>query len=174
MKHINTLFLNLLSVAILSLSSSHGFAQSCNDAILPTTPDHRFVVSGSEVEDLWTGLIWQRCSVGLNWDGSTCSQGTADTRFTWSQALVLGGTEWRLPNIKELISIIEFSCSYTSINESVFPNTSNQYWSSTYSYSGSERYSRDGGALTASFNEAHFGNRVITAYANVRLVRDGD
>jgi hypothetical protein len=32
-------------------------------------PQTRFILRGSEVVDTKTGLIWQRCSLGMTWDG---------------------------------------------------------------------------------------------------------
>jgi len=84
-----------------------------------------------------TGLLWQRCSAGLNND-TTCS-GYAYSYYTWSQAisycssLSLGGKTWRLPTITELKSLVDYGkSSYPSIDTTVFPNTqSYYYWSST-------------------------------------------
>jgi hypothetical protein len=82
------------------------------------------------VTDLQTGLIWQRCSVGKSWDGTTCS-GRATTH-NWSEALAMAADDWRLPNIKELMSIAETACVEPAVNLTVFPATaSSEYWSSS-------------------------------------------
>ena len=60
-----------------------------------------------------TGLTWKRCAEGQSWNGSTCT-GIAST-YSWSAALQLepdmvtfvGFSDWRLPNLKELGSIVE-------------------------------------------------------------------
>jgi len=98
-----------------------------------------FTVSsdGNEVTDQKTGLIWRRCAEGMNWDGITCA-GVAAT-YTHEAALqhaVLQasgtGTTWRLPNVKELASIIDDSRSIPAIDLSVFPATPpNLFWSAS-------------------------------------------
>jgi len=70
------------------------------------------------VTDPTTGLQWMRCSMGQTWDGvnSTCT-GTAST-YTFDQANALTGTvtfagqsDWRVPTIQELQTILVLSVS---------------------------------------------------------------
>ncbi|MFY9329424.1 MAG: DUF1566 domain-containing protein [Georgfuchsia sp.] len=92
---------------------------------------------GQEVTDSQTGLIWRRCAEGMAWDGSTCA-GTAST-FTHENALVRAQTEvvasgkaWRLPNVKELSSIVDRSRINPPIDTTAFPATPvNWFWSSS-------------------------------------------
>lgn len=105
-------------------------AQECNENALRDTPDSQFEVNGDEVLDLKTGLTWKRCSVGQDWDGTTCSG--SPKNFTWEGALEQAANEWRVPNVKELTSIIEASCVSPAINVTVFPNTPGiSYWTSS-------------------------------------------
>ena len=98
----------------------------CN--IQSLNPDYNYqnVVGsgGTEVIDLKTNLIWQRCAIGQTWDGTTCL-GQAKS-MTWLQGLKAAqalGSGYRMPNLRELLSIHEANCSEPSINENIFPNT---------------------------------------------------
>jgi hypothetical protein len=58
--------------------------------------------------------------------------------MTWQLAmqtcknLNLGGRVWRLPNINELYTLVDYNNSSNSINTLVFPNPSDSFhWSST-------------------------------------------
>jgi hypothetical protein len=84
------------------------------------------------VTDTSTGLMWQ--------------QTTSSTKMTWEQSLAyceglnLGGhADWRLPTIKELQSLVDYSRDNPSINTTYFPNTvASIYWSSTTYANGTE------------------------------------
>ena len=79
-------------------------------------------------------------SNGLTWEVKT-DDGSArdkDNTYTWQEALdyceglTLGGhADWRLPNMKELCSLLDLSRYNPCINTTYFPNTSSNYWSST-------------------------------------------
>ncbi|TCT21539.1 List-Bact-rpt repeat protein [Thiobaca trueperi] len=99
--------------------------------------ESRFVDNGNgTVVDHATGLMWGKCSEGQ--DVSHCT-GQANTGLTWQQALTaakdsrLGGySDWRLPNAKELQSLVDYSHDAPSIDLTYFPNTpSLEFWSSS-------------------------------------------
>lgn len=160
----------LLAAALPALA-----VQTCPANNVPSTPGADFTINGDgTVTHGKTGLVWQRCLLGQTWDGTTCS-GSASTH-TWANALqaatsnrFAGQGDWRLPNIKEVLSIVERSCYSPAINATLFPNPPVGYlWSATsyvvlpaYAWAA---YFGDGTASTL--------NRSNT-YA-VRLVRDGD
>jgi hypothetical protein len=85
-----------------------------------------------------TGLVWQACSVGQTWDGTngTCT-GTAKS-YTYANAMKVtsdfaGKTDWRVPNIVELNSIVDLKKYSPAINKSLFPQmpTDGHYITST-------------------------------------------
>ena len=82
-----------------------------------------------------TGLVWQRCSVGQTWTGSTCS-GSAGS-YSYDAALALtsnlaGHSDWRVPTANELAGIVKYDTYSPAINTTLFPNTpNNAFWSSS-------------------------------------------
>ncbi|WP_108945699.1 Lcl domain-containing protein [Shewanella halifaxensis] len=101
------------------------------------TPDARYIVhNDGTVTDLATELMWAQCVVGLS--GVSCDSGTAQS-MNWASALehaqtsgLAGYSDWRLPNIKELYSLVDFNRVEPSINLNVFPATTVEYtWSSS-------------------------------------------
>jgi hypothetical protein len=80
--------------------------------------------------------MWMKCSYGLS--DSSCSTGSA-TAYNWNNALAQcegldfgGQTDWRLPNVNELLSILNYSTLNPAINSTYFPGTlSENYWTST-------------------------------------------
>ncbi len=125
--------LTLATLMALTTTLSHG--QTCNPNIAREAPDSRYqLLNGdTEVKDSQTGLIWQRCSLGQTWSGTSCT-GTAAT-YNWVNTLQTAknmGNDWRVPNVKELDSLVEEACYNAAINETYFPNTvSSSYWSSS-------------------------------------------
>ena len=79
---------------------------------------------GGTVTDTATGLMWQQDEAGLmNWE----------TALSYCENLQLAGyDDWRLPNINELQSLVDYSTYYPAIDHYAFPNAvSSLYWSST-------------------------------------------
>lgn len=129
----------ILTIATTTLVSNLVYA-SCASTNPQTTPIENFFLDDQKgtALDYTTNLMWTRCQVGKTWSGSSCD-GTATTT-NWrnahqiAQASEYGGySDWRIPNIKEILTIVEYSCSLPALNTTIFPNTPNDgsLWSST-------------------------------------------
>ena len=135
----------LLFGSVLALQTAWVAAQTCNDQVVATTPSSAFEVhNDGTVTHTTTGLMWKVCAEGQTWAAGRCI-GTVTTH-TWdsalqiSQTLNAGGgypstsnyTNWRLPNIKELKSIVELKCYNPAMNETVFSEAAaSWFWSSS-------------------------------------------
>jgi hypothetical protein len=106
-------------------------------SVIEATPTSAFVIhNDGTVTHTLTGLMWKQCPQGLS--GTACDIGGA-IWGNWQNALKAAATDttagygdWRLPNRKELESIVE-TCGYDpAINLVVFPATpSHNFWSSS-------------------------------------------
>lgn len=175
-KRTAALALSLLTAGFLPATSAHA---ACNPYAPQTTPSAAFEVHGDgTVTHLSTGLMWKVCSEGQGWAADGSCSGTASSH-TWQEALQLvqtlnagGGfathTDWRLPNLKELKSIVEHACSSPAINDTIFNNTpSSYYWSS----SPNAAYSTSAWGVDFGYGSASSGDR--TSILHARLVRGG-
>ena len=113
--------ITLITLMALTATLSHG--QTCNPNIVREALDSRYQLlnGNTEVKDTQTGLIWQRCSLGQTWTGTSCT-GTAAI-YNWANVLQTAknmGNDWRVPNIKELDSLVEEACYNAAINETFF------------------------------------------------------
>jgi len=125
--------------------------------------NHLLINGDGTVTDTTTGLMWQRATAGeMKWEAaiSYCE----DLNFS-------GYDDWRLPNLKELRSIVDFSRFGPAIDTTVFPDT--MLWG----YHSSTTYVCSPDSVMA----IHFGlgadthslvNSKLTAYY-VRAVRGG-
>jgi hypothetical protein len=122
--------------------------------------------NGSEVTDTKTGLIWRRCSEGQSWSAGACS-GTAAS-YTHEQALAQAKTQtgWRLPNVKELSSLVDSSRVNPAIDITAFPATpSSWYWSAS-PFAGNAAL-----AWGVNFGSGGVSLNLRDGYGQVRLVR---
>ena len=127
------------------------------------------------VTDSVTGLTWQQDddAVVKTWEEAL--------NYCESLELPTGQTDWRLPNIKELRSIVDTTVHGPAINLTFFPNTNfGDYWSSTHGWT----YSHHGGgyvpagAWSISFsiadeNDGYVNRAPTTSNTYARCVRGG-
>lgn len=120
-----------------------------------------FTKTGDIVKDSVSKLEWQDDAVG-----STTTWQSAIDRC---EALSLGGySDWRLPNINELKSIVDRSKVFPAIVNGFENVSSNDYWSST-TYEDSK-----GTAWIVSFGGGDVGSYGKGDNNYVRCVRDGE
>ncbi len=163
--------------------------QTCRSDISESTPAARFELAngGATVHDSATGLEWKRCPEGFVFsDNGTatdfgddgCTDG-GSSMFTWQQALqnaealntgggYAGSSDWRVPNVKELDSIVERACFDPAIDLPIFPGTpSAVFWSSS-PYGGAAA-----NVWNVSFGYGFDDANYVTYALRVRLVRGG-
>jgi len=141
----------------------------CNNAITATTA-HLIDNHDGTVSDPKTGLIWKKCSVGQSYNSVTNGcDGTART-FSWQGALHQSDSVWRVPNIKELRSIVELSCFNPAINEAVFPDIySGGYWSSSQNAG----FGKNAWIVKFNYGRVQTSTKIFSISYSVRLVRSG-
>jgi hypothetical protein len=160
----------------------------CRETVRASTPTARFVINANgTATDRRTGLTWQRCALGSVLDDGGTPAVIGDDRclplpgvaqaYSWGGALVatqslnaaggLGGfADWRVPNRKELASIVETRCTSPAINSQVFPDTtSGSFFVSTATALA------QGSAFTTNFASGGEGVESKTALLPVRVVR---
>jgi hypothetical protein len=91
---------------------------------LAAAPAGRYTVSADMVLDRETGLTWQRATAP-----GTYTRADANSYCT---GLTLAGGGWRLPDVRELQTLLDIRARNPSIDTTVFPGMqSNLYWSSS-------------------------------------------
>ncbi len=137
-----------------------------------TTPLSNFIDNNDgTVFDLTSRLVWQKCQLGFS--GINCEISASPNTFTWQEALqeaqassFAGYDDWRLPNVKELRTLVEQRCQSPAINSQLFlSSTSTDFWtSSPYKFNANNSWSIN---FDSGFNFAY----PRTNFLHVRLVR---
>lgn len=164
-----------LAMLCLSLASTAG-AQTCSDKTPESTPAARFKDNGNgTLTDSKTGLIWKQCLEGQDYPG--CSGQVYG--YDWNDALkeaansnFAGSSNWRVPSIRELESLVETHCSGPAVNAALFPNVyTGEHWSS--SPAAGNPQSAWQSAWTVNFGSGYSGITYRYGLSALRLVRGG-
>ena len=139
----------------------------------------RFADNGDgTVTDLNTGLAWIKSGRGeCDTDPPTPSRDDGGWRkYDWTNAVLYcerlqfaGHRDWRLPNYKELVSILDLSRTDPAADPAFFPDTrSDFYWTSTpFTYDPAH-------AWYVYFNLGYVNHASMDRYLFVRPVRGPD
>lgn len=184
----------LLVGLLLGVCSATAMAsdQECRyQSLRESTPTARFSdQADGTVLDHSTGLMWSVCALGQSWSAEGCDG--VPLQLSWEDVLtrtytenlagrgIAGHNDWRLPNIRELLSIVERACTAPSLNRGVFvhnPGTPEAYWSSTPLYFTKEHWQDEDRASPRAW-AVDFSDGSMDvwetkwSYPIVRLVRD--
>jgi hypothetical protein len=141
--------------AIRSINSANATSEISNSSKAKAISE--FIDNGDgTVTDLYTGLIWVKDGGGsgsnngepLNWQGAKdfsdnlvlCKDKTFISTSSTSTSLCaehngMKYDDWRLPNFKELASIINYNKNSPVVDEKYFSNTLfSNYWTTSYKY----------------------------------------
>ncbi|MCD6662868.1 MAG: DUF1566 domain-containing protein [Comamonas sp.] len=94
---------------------------------------------GTLVIDTRSHLAWDRCVVGMQWNGSTCTGRAQLLTLAQAQALAderwkAGGVRWRLPRVPELRRLVNRGTSPSAVDAALFPGApADWHWTSTRS-----------------------------------------
>lgn len=164
---------SILGLFGLLLWAGNAQASFCRNNLPASNPDDVYIEHGNgTVTDTRTGLMWKQCAEGLS--GLNCQSGSSQT-FEAGDALeqatasnFAGYNDWRLPNVKELSSLVEVCRAFPAINTNLFPNTPVAvFWSNSPTY-GSRIFS-------VAFSDGNVGREPLTLFPTlrIRLVRGG-
>lgn len=139
----------IISLLLFQLSTGQGFAASFADN------------GDGTVTDSVTGLMWQQGDDGVTrmWQDA----------LSYCESLSLAGhTDWRLPDINELRSIVDHAKYSPAIDTTFFPNAhSSDYWAAT-TYANNTSY-----AWVVLLNDGYVNNNLKSFTSYMRCVRGG-
>jgi len=176
----------MLPIALSLFANTSAVAQQCNLSSITASNDNlQFVIDieNGTVIDVKTGLEWSMCSLGQSYQNGNClgapqHYSDYDTAVIDVNNITMSGSSWqgyRLPNIKELGSIVERSCNEPAISLTTFKGTLNAvYYSSTPDNLGNQHFSPLLGVKVIDFTNGSEFIPDVSKYRYVRLVRTID
>lgn len=188
------LLLSLFPLLTQAASSEYGSLSRCNYAIPGYALERYIDRQDGTVQDRVTGLLWQRCNLGTEWDSTINDCVGQPLYMSWQDALlntvqynetqrVIGeANDWHVPNIKELSSIVNLHCTYLAIDDETFRHPGTAYWSSTpyisrtialdnYTNGVLSNYTDENAAWNVNFMTGREQSEEISKLLLVRLVR---
>ncbi|MGX9726103.1 MAG: Lcl C-terminal domain-containing protein [Candidatus Electronema sp. VV] len=178
----------LFFAVVIFFAAAHSWAQQqeCKTASIAATTSHLVGKADGTVADSKTKLMWKRCPEGFNYVSLSNSCSEAGTiEYSWENALTRPAAvnangfpnsaglpnykNWRLPNIKELQSIVEEQCYNPAVNLTAFRDAAGveKIWSNSPSAVGTG---------SSWYIELYYGDMLggsrSTETLGVRLVRD--
>jgi hypothetical protein len=90
-----------------------------------TSDSGRYFAESGTVLDPATGLTWQQAGAGAD------DSFSGDAAYCSANAAGLAGSGWRMPSVKELLTLAAWSEGDPAIDAATFPGTGTAYWSSS-------------------------------------------
>ena len=146
-------FPRLIFLAMMIGISPQLAAQLCSKNDTPETisPSNYESNDIGELRDIRVNnnnLTWYRCFYGQQWNNASQSCSGSPIKLNWQDALLAAkNSGWRLPNTKELMSIVDLQCFSPPLHPDLFPEApaslTSGLWTSTplqTNLNGSEAY----------------------------------
>lgn len=122
----------ILGIVLGSLIPSLLSAQVCNTTEIAqniSATNFDIATNPAIAQDKLTKLIWSRCVYGQTWSAEKNTCIGVPERKTWAESLALakianpdGTSGWRLPDLKELSTLMDYQCLIPPLNPTIFPN----------------------------------------------------
>ena len=110
------------------------FIFATTSAVANGLANGQFLARDHLIIDLRSGVEWMRCSVGQQWNGTSCAGEIIRLNHDdVAKAIVIAneqlGGNWRLPNREELEGLVCANCETIKIDGESFPQTVPEpYW----------------------------------------------
>ena len=123
-----------LLVVALGVVGCERVSYACVDVVASNDIGQFELALGGLARDRENKLEWYRCSLGQRFNGSEC---VGEAQYEkWDDTIVIidevnekSGTNWRMPTLKELRTLVIEDCGNPAVNPNVFPGILvENYW----------------------------------------------